>query len=59
MIPHLEMGMGTFFPVGGMHEISKSLYELALRVGIQFASAKQVGVDSGLFLISPRCRERV
>ncbi|WP_138434709.1 1-hydroxycarotenoid 3,4-desaturase CrtD [Winogradskyella algicola] len=36
MIPHLEMGMGTFFPVGGMHEISKSLYELALRVGIQF-----------------------
>ncbi|MFP4846373.1 1-hydroxycarotenoid 3,4-desaturase CrtD [Winogradskyella sp. PE311] len=36
MIPHLEMDMGTYFPAGGMHQISQSLYELALRVGVNF-----------------------
>ncbi|MDY2587128.1 1-hydroxycarotenoid 3,4-desaturase CrtD [Winogradskyella aquimaris] len=36
MIPHLEMGFGTYFPKGGMHEISQSLYQLALDVGIEF-----------------------
>ena len=29
MIPHLEMYFGTFFPKGGMHEISQSLTRLA------------------------------
>ncbi len=29
MIPHLEMHYGTFFPEGGMHQISQSLYQLA------------------------------
>ncbi|MEL7222042.1 MAG: 1-hydroxycarotenoid 3,4-desaturase CrtD [Bacteroidota bacterium] len=36
MIPHLEMHYGTFFPKGGMHEISQSLYRLALDQGIKF-----------------------
>lgn len=36
MIPHLEMHYGTFFPKGGMHEISQSLFRLAQDVGIQF-----------------------
>lgn len=36
MIPHLEMEYGTFFPHGGMHQISMSLYRLALDVGVQF-----------------------
>lgn len=36
MIPHLELGLGTYFPKGGMHRISMSLYELAVRQGIQF-----------------------
>jgi phytoene desaturase len=36
MIPHLEMHYGTFFPKGGMHEISQSLYRLAKDVGIEF-----------------------
>ncbi|MFK7951958.1 MAG: 1-hydroxycarotenoid 3,4-desaturase CrtD [Ekhidna sp.] len=36
MIPHLEMHYGTFFPKGGMHEISQSLYRLAQDLGIQF-----------------------
>ena len=36
MIPHLEMHYGTFFPKGGMHQISLSLYQLALDEGIHF-----------------------
>ncbi|GMN07201.1 phytoene desaturase family protein [Croceitalea sp. MTPC5] len=36
MIPHLEMDLGTYFPKGGMHNITKSLYQLALDVGIVF-----------------------
>ncbi|SFR49943.1 phytoene desaturase [Robiginitalea myxolifaciens] len=36
MIPHLEMGIGTFYPKGGMHRISQSLYELAQRHGVKF-----------------------
>jgi len=36
MIPHLEMHYGTFFPKGGMHQISQSLYQLALDEGIVF-----------------------
>jgi phytoene desaturase len=36
MIPHLEMHFGTFYPTGGMHEISQSLFRLAEKTGIQF-----------------------
>ncbi|TLP76772.1 1-hydroxycarotenoid 3,4-desaturase CrtD [Maribacter sp. ACAM166] len=36
MIPHLEMDFGTFFPKGGMHQISLSLYKLALDEGVIF-----------------------
>ncbi len=36
MIPHLEMHYGTFYPDGGMHQISQSLYKLALEQGIVF-----------------------
>jgi phytoene desaturase len=36
MIPHLEMGCGTYFPKGGMHSISQSLYKLAVDVGVEF-----------------------
>ena len=36
MIPHLEMNQGTFFPKGGMHAITKSLFELAKEQGIVF-----------------------
>ena len=35
MIPHLEMDLGTYFPKGGMHSISQSLYQLALRLGVK------------------------
>ncbi|PIB38915.1 1-hydroxycarotenoid 3,4-desaturase CrtD [Maribacter sp. 4G9] len=36
MIPHLEMYYGTFFPKGGMHQISISLYEFAKQQGVIF-----------------------
>lgn len=36
MIPHLEMELGTFYPKGGMHAITKSLYNLAERQGVRF-----------------------
>ena len=42
MIPHLELHLGTYFPKGGMHQITKSLYELALRQGITFHFEKKV-----------------
>lgn len=42
MIPHLEMGFGTYFPKGGMHQISQSLYQLAVDVGVQFKFNEKV-----------------
>jgi len=36
VIPHLEFGVGTYFPEKGMADISKVLYDLALRQGITF-----------------------
>lgn len=36
IIPHLEHGIGAFFPKGGMHEISQSLVRLAQRKGVKF-----------------------
>lgn len=36
IIPHLENGFGTHFPVGGMHAITTSLVRLATELGIQF-----------------------
>nr|WP_299001066.1 1-hydroxycarotenoid 3,4-desaturase CrtD [uncultured Allomuricauda sp.] len=42
MIPHLEMGFGTFFPKGGMHQITLSLYNLAQEIGIKFRFNEEV-----------------
>ncbi len=36
MIPHLEQYYGTFFPKGGMYSITRSLYQLALDLGVTF-----------------------
>lgn len=36
MIPHLELYLGTYFPKEGMHSITMSLYQLALKQGVQF-----------------------
>lgn len=36
IIPHLEFHYGAYFPHGGMHEISQSVYRLALDLGVRF-----------------------
>lgn len=36
LIPHLEQNQGTFFPTGGMINITNALYKLALKKGVQF-----------------------
>jgi len=36
MIPHLEHNVGTFYPQGGMHSITKTLYRLAQSQGARF-----------------------
>jgi len=58
LIQHLESHYGTFLPLGGMEQISQSLYRLAQRQGVQFhfdqkvdeillADKKAVGVRVG------------
>lgn len=42
MIPHLEMNYGAFIPKHGMHDISKSLTQLAKDVGIVFHMNQKV-----------------
>lgn len=42
MIPHLESNIGSFFPKNGMHQISESICELALGLGVKFEFNKKV-----------------
>lgn len=36
IIPHLEFNLGAYFPKKGMHDITQSLYKLALELGVRF-----------------------
>ena len=36
LIPHLEQNQGTFYPNGGMINITNALYKLAVKKGVQF-----------------------
>ncbi|WP_291785659.1 1-hydroxycarotenoid 3,4-desaturase CrtD [Cecembia sp.] len=36
IIPHLEFNIGAFFPKKGMHDITLSIYNLALDLGVNF-----------------------
>jgi len=36
IVPHLEFGIGAFFPKGGMYNITKSLVKLAEELGVKF-----------------------
>jgi phytoene desaturase len=36
IIPHLEFSIGAYFPQGGMHAITQSMYNLALSLGVKF-----------------------
>ena len=42
LIQHLENHYGTYIPFGGMHEITKSLYNLANRIGVKFNFKNEV-----------------
>ena len=42
MIPHLELHLGTFFPKGGMQNITTSLFELAKSKGVNFHFSTRV-----------------
>ncbi len=42
MIPHLELHLGTYFPKGGMQNITSSLFELAKEKGVKFYFSEQV-----------------
>lgn len=36
MIPHLEIGQGTWYPEGGMWSITQALHALATKLGVRF-----------------------
>lgn len=42
MIPHLEMTLGTYFPINGMHAIPMSLIQLAQEQGVRFHTNSEV-----------------
>ena len=42
VIPHLEIIEGAYYPVGGMHDITKSLVQLAKDIGVEFHFATTV-----------------
>ncbi len=50
VIPHLEFGMGTFAPVGGMHAIVDALHQTALSLGVDIRTGtpvSRIGVEAG------------
>ncbi|MBU2020669.1 MAG: FAD-dependent oxidoreductase, partial [Bacteroidetes bacterium] len=42
VIPHLEHGFGTYFPVNGMHSIPQSLLKLANELGVKLVLNKPI-----------------
>jgi phytoene desaturase len=42
MIPHLEFGIGAFFPKEGMHQITRSLTQLAEELGVEIRCSSPV-----------------
>jgi phytoene desaturase len=49
IIPHYEYNVGTFFPTGGMNNISKSLVKLAQDIGVVFnfdSKVEEILLDS-------------
>ncbi len=50
IIPHLEHNIGTFFPKEGMFQITRSIYERAKALGVQFrfnTPCKRIEVENG------------
>jgi len=42
IIPHYEYGFGAYYPEGGMHSITKAVYQLAQDIGVQFTTGERV-----------------
>jgi phytoene desaturase len=42
MIPHFEMNVGTYYPMGGMISITNALVKLAQKKGVQFITNSKV-----------------
>lgn len=42
IIPHLEFGKGAYYPSGGMYNITKSIYDLACSLGVDFQFGQKV-----------------
>ncbi|TGE14477.1 1-hydroxycarotenoid 3,4-desaturase CrtD [Hymenobacter elongatus] len=42
LIPHLEHGIGAFYPEGGIYSIARSLVELAEELGVEFRYGEPV-----------------
>lgn len=42
IIPHLEFNIGAFFPKKGMQDITQSIYNLALELGVKFHFGQKV-----------------
>lgn len=50
IIPHFEYGFGAFYPEGGMHHITKSIYNLARQLGVNFhfnTKVEEIRVEKG------------
>ncbi|MEM8526249.1 MAG: 1-hydroxycarotenoid 3,4-desaturase CrtD [Bacteroidota bacterium] len=50
IIPHFEYGIGAFFPKGGMHSITNSIFQLAKDLGVQFhfdSKVEEIVVKNG------------
>ena len=50
IIPHYEINLGAYFPEGGMHTITKSLVELAMKVRVDFkfkTRVKEIQIENG------------
>ena len=51
LIPHLEHGIGAYLPAKGMYDITRSLYELATRLGVNFhfnQSVSRISHENGV-----------
>lgn len=51
IIPHLECNMGAYFPHGGMHQLTQSLYQLGLDLGVTYhfeEPVKRIVVEQGI-----------
>ena len=50
LIPHLEFNKGAYFPEKGMHQITQSIYQLALESGVKFefnSKVQKIEVENG------------